>query len=654
MIKNSLTLLYVEDCPKSTATIGLILKEFFDTIILSSNGEDGLKKFKTNKIDIVITDINMPKLNGIHMIKEIRSISDVCIIVISAHNNINYLTDSIKYKVNDYLFKPINRTLFKETLTKVKHQIIEKKNQLHKTRLLEEYKELIDNASIVSKTNTKGIITYANDEFCKISGYKRQELIGQNHNIIRSPNESSILFKEMWESIQSKKTWQGIITNRAKNGKLYYVKATIKPILNEYEEIEEYIASRTLITDIINPKQQLYDLIKPMNNAIVILIKIEDFKYINAYNKEDLNDLMQREFAHKLFTLIPKKCDFFKIYLLDNGEFAIAKNHNIYVDSCCDDHCSNIEAIIKEMRDFQKNINKAKINIAHINYDLSIIVSFAYGINALEDAKLGLKELLKTKQRFIIANGLSQKNQHKSISRIETFKMIQNAIDSYNIISHFQPIINNKTQQIEKYESLVRLIDEDNTILPPYLFLDASKKGKYYAEITSIVIKNSFKALNHTHADISINLSASDIELNKTREQFIKQLKSNTNHAKRIILELTEDENINDFIIIKKFINDIKALGVKIAIDDFGVGYSSFERVLDYNPDILKIDGRLIKDINNNHLSYSIVESIVLFAKKEKLQTIAEFVESEEIYNTLCKLGVDYSQGYYFGKADTL
>ena len=513
---------------------------------------------------------------------------------------------------------------------------------------------IFDGGMMISETDTKGIITYINDEFCKVSGYSRDELIGTNHNIIRDPNEPAIIFKEMWRRIKNRETWQGIIKNRTKNGELYYVKSTIKPIINSLGEIEEFIASRTLVTDIINPKQQLYDFIKPMDEAIVILIKIEDFKYIDGHNRTDLRENLQREFANKLFDIIPKECDFFKIYLLDNGEFAIAKNHDISKNSCCKDQCPNMETMIEQMKDFQNKINRAKINIGYIDYDLSIIISLAYGTNALEDAKYGLENLLQTKQSFITANGLSKKNQDKSISRIKTFKMIKNAIDSYNIVSHFQPIVNNKTKKIEKYESLVRLIDNENNILPPYFFLNTSKKGKYYTEITSIVIENSFKALHQTDADISINLSASDIELKETRVKFINLLQTDKNNAKRIVLELTEDENINDYKIVKQFIDEIKALGVKIAIDDFGVGYSCFERILDYDPDILKIDGRLIKNINKNHLSYSIVESIVSFSKKEKLQTIAEFVENEEIYNTLCKLGVDYSQGYYFGKPNVL
>lgn len=93
---------------------------------------------------------------------------------------------------------------------------------------------------------------------------------------------------------------------------------------------------------------------------------------------------------------------------------------------------------------------------------------------------------------------------------------------------------------------------------------------------------------------------------------------------------------------------------VKIAIDDFGSGYSNFERLLEYTPDILKIDGSLIKNIETDEFSRSLVETIVTFAKKQNIETIAEFVENENIYNILNEIGVDYSQGYFFGKPEKL
>ena len=114
--------------------------------------------------------------------------------------------------------------------------------------------------------------------------------------------------------------------------------------------------------------------------------------------------------------------------------------------------------------------------------------------------------------------------------------------------------------------------------------------------------------------------------------------------------KIIKPNEVRDFEVIKSFIKRVKRMGVKIAIDDFGAGYSNFERLLDFEPDILKIDGSLVKNIANDSYSRNVVETIVSFAKKQKIITIAEFVENEEIFNILYDLGVDYSQGYYFGE----
>lgn len=93
---------------------------------------------------------------------------------------------------------------------------------------------------------------------------------------------------------------------------------------------------------------------------------------------------------------------------------------------------------------------------------------------------------------------------------------------------------------------------------------------------------------------------------------------------------------------------------MQIAIDDFGAGYSNFERILEFEPDIIKIDGSLIKNIQTDVFSRDLVETIVAFAKKQNIKTVGEFVENEAIFNILNEIGVDYSQGYYFGKPISL
>jgi len=393
-------------------------------------------------------------------------------------------------------------------------------------------------------------------------------------------------------------------------------------------------------------ENKLIDRIDSFNQSTVLLIKIEEFKYLNNSLTSKISKKLQKRFAKRLLARMQEKCSFSKIYLLERGEFAFTK---AYSSSDTLD-----EVFHQNVKDFQENINSAKIKIGLVDYTLSIIMSLAYGDNTLENAKAGLRALLQQKQSFIIANELLEKEKEFAVKKLQTFKMLKTAINNYNIISFFQPIVNNRTKKIEKYESLVRLIDEENNIISPYYFLDTAKEGKYYQEISSIVLRNSFRALFDTDMEISINLSSLDIEEQKTQEEFFSLLEKYNSDCNRITVELTEDERINDIACTQQFLKKIKERGVKVAIDDFGSGFSNFSRVLMYQPDYIKIDGTLIRDIEHNHLSKSMVETIVYFSKKQGIKTIAEYVENENIYNILSALGVDYSQGYYFGKAESL
>jgi len=645
---NNLQVLYVEDNTKERELTFKILKKFFKNITTAKDGHEGYNKVKENKFDLIITDIDMPKLSGLDMVKKIREIDkDITVIIISAYTNTEYFLKSIQYNISNYILKPIDKEEFSKTIHDVIHKIEEKKQRKKELFILKQYKNIIDKSTIISKTDIDGTITYVNDAFCEISGYTREELIGKKHNIIRAKEESNETFKKLWETIKVKKeTWEGVLKNRTKNNGLYYVKATIKPILNEQGEIEEFIALRSLISDIIHPKKQLFDFLKLEEEYVIVLIKIEHFDYIqSSLNKEQIEKL-EKDFAQEIFKSQPNKKDFHKIYLLENGEFAFAKKLK--------DCKKSISDIIQYLKNFKNTINNGKIHIESINHNLSILISFAYGKEAFEDAKAGIKQLIKIKQDFIIANGLRKKEQKEAIKQIKNFNLLREAIDSYNIISYFQPIVNNKTKKIDKYESLVRLVDSNDKVLSPALFLDSAKKGKYYSQITSMVLKNSFEALYSTQMTISINLSVLDIKQSKTKEEFFSLLKQHKDQAHRIIIELTEDENIKDIEVVKEFIKEIRKYNVQIAIDDFGVGLSNFSRILQYQPDYIKIDGSLIRNIESDKLAKSMVETIVNFAKKAKIKTVAEFVENEKIFDILCDLGVDYSQGYYFGKAELL
>jgi len=123
--------------------------------------------------------------------------------------------------------------------------------------MLKQYKDAIEKSNIISKTDVAGIITFVNDEFCKISGYTRSELLGQNHNIIRHPDVPESTFKLLWETIKSKQTYKNTAKNLAKDGSVFYVNTTIIPILDKDENIVEFVAIRYDVTREVFYKEEL-------------------------------------------------------------------------------------------------------------------------------------------------------------------------------------------------------------------------------------------------------------------------------------------------------------------------------------------------------------------------------------------------------------
>ncbi len=649
-MSKGMTLLYIEDDPQARDAANSLFSDFFDDVIVGFDGEDGARLFASNyhKIDLVITDITMPRMNGIEMIHAIRQINpDIAIIVLSAHNETSFLTQTIEAGVDGYLIKPLNVTQLIRSIGKVVEKLHLRYENKKNSLLLKQYENITNTSSIISKTDPKGVITFVNEKFCQISGFTKEELIGKPHNVIRHPDMPKTAFRDLWRTIKDeKRTWQGIVKNRAKNGDTYYVKTTVQPILNPEGEVQEYISLRHDITAIMSDKKQLFDFLEANRLSVLILVQIEDYNILEKFYDKASVEKIEDAFGKNMLYLMPNRWGFQRVYHLENGLYAFAIDRRN-----CKASKEEIHAVLEQ---FLMNVKEYVVKIDSIEYDISAICSFTYGIfKIFEDAKIGIENAIQTKQPIVYADGLSGIEYDNALKNIETIHIIKTAIDNRKIISYFQPIVNNQTKKIEKYESLVRLITEDGQLLTPFYFLETAKKGRYYSKITKIVLENSFAALYKiSEAAISINLSVHDIERDEITHYIENLLVQHEDEAHRIIFELLESEDIKDFALIKQFIQKVKAKGVKIAIDDFGTGYSNFERLLSYEPDILKIDGSLIKNIHNNQINQHIVETVMLFAKKQNLSTVAEFVENETIYEIVRDMGIDYSQGFYFGKPE--
>jgi PAS domain S-box-containing protein len=260
--KKNLTILYVEGEQTIKNEIASILELFAKEVIVASNGQEGLDIFKTKSIDLVITDIKIPKLNGFEMLKEISKINkEIQAIVISSLFEADLIKQANKIDIiNDYLVKPIDISTFFEKINKAYKNIQRQKEYESVTKLLEQYKIAVDKSAIVSKTDVNGKITYANKQFCDISGYSIDELLGNSHNLVRHPNNSKEFFKDLWNTIKNeKRVWRGRFKNRAKDSLTYIVDATIVPILNSNDEIDEFIAIRYDVTEVEAYKEFLQE-----------------------------------------------------------------------------------------------------------------------------------------------------------------------------------------------------------------------------------------------------------------------------------------------------------------------------------------------------------------------------------------------------------
>ena len=307
-----------------------------------------------------------------------------------------------------------------------------------------------------------------------------------------------------------------------------------------------------------------------------------------------------------------------------------------------------------DKKEFQKKVIDILEAIDHENFiedeheiDIRLMagITFSKENNKLITANIALQEAKKNNIEYVVFYDELDNFKEYQNNMLWT-KKLKRAMDEDNIILYYQPLINNKTMKVDKYECLVRMRD-GGQIIAPYFFLGVSKKANQYKNITKIVIEKAFKEFEKLPFDFSVNVSYDDIEDKKFLD-FIKIKLEKYNVAKKVVWEILEDEGVKSYDVLFDFIKEVKALGCKVAIDDFGSGYSNFEHLLKMDVDYLKIDASLIKNVATDENSYKVVKTIIEFANSLNLKTIAEYVENEEIFNITKELGSDYSQGYYF------
>lgn len=255
-----LRILYVEDDDVVRSELEKLLVGFFDKVITAKDGQEGLDIYLSsqNEIDIVLTDINMPKLSGIDMVKQIREISPkIPVILATAHSDIELLAEAIKLKVQEYIIKPVDVRHLLTLMSDLANVLYQDFLLEQQTKELEQYKEVIDSNNIVVKTDIKMNITYVNELFCQITGYDKDELIGKEFKFIKHPDSSNDIYTKMYASVLNGKSWHGVLKNQTKERGDFTTDAYVITTFDDSGEITGSISIQRNITDELNKKRDI-------------------------------------------------------------------------------------------------------------------------------------------------------------------------------------------------------------------------------------------------------------------------------------------------------------------------------------------------------------------------------------------------------------
>ncbi len=311
----------------------------------------------------------------------------------------------------------------------------------------------------------------------------------------------------------------------------------------------------------------------------------------------------------------------------------------------------NDEYLEKLCKRFYNNCKNHTINFNDMCYSPIVTIIFAKDrVNLYEDALSALSYAKNNNFKYLYSqidlNGISEIISYN----IKVIKKIKEAIKNDKIINYYQPIFDCKKEKITKYETLVRLNTLDGDTLSPYHFLNIAKNAYIYNHITRIVYQKAFDKFKYTNFEFSINISYMDIDNREIKKFIYELLYTNPHISDKIIFEISENDAIENLTKMQIFIEKVREYGAKIAIDNFGSTFSNFQRIIELEPDYVKIDSSIVKNILSDTKNYILLDSINQLCHNLNIKTIAEFVSSKELFEELQYLSIDYLQGYYIGK----
>lgn len=400
---------------------------------------------------------------------------------------------------------------------------------------------------------------------------------------------------------------------------------------NKYEDVYQQMTTHPL-TKLPN-RQKLNETLDTEGAKHLVLINIDGFSIVNDTQGFETGDDLLKQMGAFLYSMY---ADEMQVFHLEGDVFGVL---------CLDEDTDE-----SRLLGIQEDINKVSFLLDGIESRLSVTMGIAMHEegNLIQKAEFALKE----------ARSLGRNRASKYSDDIKIIKDIQHnsvwihrvrdALEDNRMLAYFQPIFSAKTGKVVKYEALVRLSYEDNIILPLEFLACAKNSGQLY-NIFKFMFEAVCQKTKEFDGQITINMTDLDLQEPDLIEFMERVIEQYDVDPKQLGVEILEEKSIMNNALVKERLVYLADKGVSIIIDDFGAECSNFGQLTYLPISVIKIDGSFIKDIPENPNHKIIVESVIEFAKKMNIETVAEFVHSQEVLEMLNKMDVTYMQGFYLG-----
>ena len=537
------------------------------------------------------------------------------------------------------------------------------------------YIQAIDQHALVSVTDPFGRIIQANDKFCEVSGYSREEILGHDHRMINSGMHSSDFFVEMWATITRGDIWRGEICNRAKNGTLYWVDSTVVPLKGANGQIVRYISVRVDITKRKESERNIqslayYDVLTGLPNRTLLhdrlsqliaeshrdqqkfallFIDLDRFKYVNDSMGHAVGDRLLQVVAMRLQECV-REVD--TVSRISGDEFIVLLRET--------DAKGAARVAGKILKTLTTPCDVGTLQIAtHASIGISIYPDNADGEVTEGEMNTLIKHADVAMYR-VKAEGRSNFlffEPEMNFRANQLFSMendLRLALERNEFTLHYQPQANLISGLVCGAEALLRWKHPVKGFVAPAEFIPVAEETGQIIPIGEWVLRTACAQLAEwrrqgmTIFPVSINLSISQLRQPGLAQMIISVLEETGLHPDDIELELTEGIMMGEAQASMAFLTQMHDLGVQLAMDDFGTGYSSLSYLKKMPLDRLKVDQSFVRDIVADENDAAIVRSIISLGHQFKLQVIAEGVETLEQLDFLRARGCDEIQGYYY------